>query len=112
MALFNERRFFESHDVLEDVWRGLRGPARGFVQGLIQVAVAFHHLERGNRPGAVSVFTRALSRLEPCAPHAYGFDVAAHVAEITAWRELASSGASLEREPPRWHFADGISSKS
>lgn len=96
--------------MLEEVWQGLRGPARGFVQGLIQVAVAFHHLGNGNRAGAVSVFDRALARLEACLPGAWGFDVATHVAEVRAWRALAASGAPLDREPPRWRFDDALSS--
>ena len=111
MQLFNERRFFEAHDVLEDVWQGLRGPARSFVQGLIQVAVGFHHLERGNPPGAASVFARALARLRPYAPRAWGFDVARHVGEIEQWHAYASGTREAPGAPPVWSFGDALSSE-
>jgi predicted metal-dependent hydrolase len=97
--LFNERRFYESHDVLEEVWRPLRGPGRSFLQGLIQVAVALHHLEQGNRRGAQSVMERARARLTPYAPAAFGFDVAAYLEELRAfWDAPGAQG------PPPWRF--------
>ena len=41
IAEFNAGLFFECHDTLEDMWGGIRGPARDFFQGLIQVSVAY-----------------------------------------------------------------------
>ncbi len=60
---FNSGRFFECHDTLEDVWRGVRGPARDFLQGLIQVAVGFYHLGNGNLRGAESQLEKGLGKL-------------------------------------------------
>jgi len=51
---FNSGQFFECHDTLEEVWRGVRGPARGFFQGLIQISVGFYHLRKANLLGASS----------------------------------------------------------
>ena len=101
VRLFNERRFYESHDVLEEVWRPLRGPGRSFLQGLIQVAVAFHHLEQGNLRGASSVMERAVSRLAPYAPRAFGFEVAAHLEELQRWLDSLAAGHPAG-DPPRW----------
>jgi predicted metal-dependent hydrolase len=63
--LFNRAHFFEAHKVLEDVWRALprTSAARKHLQGLIQLAVAFHHESRGNSRGARSVLARALRNL-------------------------------------------------
>jgi len=56
---FNRRDFFEAHEIWECVWRGADGPLREFLQGLIQVAVALHHLSRGNLRGAWMLAERA-----------------------------------------------------
>jgi predicted transcriptional regulator len=88
VAEFNEGRYFDCHDTLEEIWQGLRGPARDFLQGLIQVAVAFHHLAR---------FARYPARC-------YGFDLEAHRAEIQAWLARLEAGADLDAARPRWHF--------
>jgi len=42
IALFNRERFFECHEVLEEAWLKASGEQRTFLQGLIQVAVAFY----------------------------------------------------------------------
>jgi predicted metal-dependent hydrolase len=60
---FNTGLYFECHETLEDLWTGVRGPARDFFQGLIQLAVAFYHLTRGTEAGARSLLGRALTRL-------------------------------------------------
>ena len=43
--LFNRARFFDAHEELEDVWRSVPGdcPSRRHIQGMVQLAVAFHH---------------------------------------------------------------------
>lgn len=103
---FNEGYYFECHDTLEEMWAGLRGPSRDFFQGLIQVSVAFYHLEGGNRPGAQSLLSRALKRFEKYPGRYAGFDLEAHRRELRAWQERLAGG-ELEVDPasfPRWHF--------
>jgi uncharacterized protein len=69
LELFNRGHFFDAHEVLEDVWRALprdsasRRRFRLHLQGLIQLAVAFHHYSTGNLVGARSVLARALRNL-------------------------------------------------
>jgi uncharacterized protein len=62
IALFNARDFFEAHEVWEDAWKGTSGRRHVFYQGLIQMAVALVHLQRGNRLGTEKVFERAVAR--------------------------------------------------
>ncbi|HEY3707178.1 MAG TPA: DUF309 domain-containing protein [Terracidiphilus sp.] len=57
-------QFFEAHEHWEAVWLECTEPEKTFLQSLIQVSAAFHHLARGNRAGARSLLTRALRRLE------------------------------------------------
>jgi uncharacterized protein len=63
IELFNEEHFFEAHEVLEDVWRDAPSAEKRFLQGLVQLAVAFHHHSTGNRVGSHSVMARALGNI-------------------------------------------------
>ncbi len=65
IELFNRRRFFDAHEVWEDVWRDIprERTERRHTQGLIQIAVAFHHWTTGNVIGARSVLARSLRNL-------------------------------------------------
>jgi predicted metal-dependent hydrolase len=94
--------------VLEDLWSGVRGPARDFFQGLIQVSVAFHHLTNANLGGAGSLLERALGRFARYPDRYCGFDVAAQRAELVRWRERIAAGevGVLELAAlPKWRFA-------
>ena len=62
-ALANHGLFFEVHELLEPVWFRATEPARTALQGLIQVAVGFHHLENGNREGARSLLVLGLAKM-------------------------------------------------
>jgi uncharacterized protein len=101
---FNAGLYFECHDTLEEMWTGVRGPGRDFFQGLIQVSVAFYHLEGGNAPGALSMLARALARFAPYPGLYFGFDLAAHRAELAGWRERIEAGTAGPPFP-RWEFA-------
>src|ERR1039457_672669 len=63
--LFNRAHFFDAHEVLEDLWRSVAQdrPLRRHLQGMVQVAVAFHHQSTGNHVGARSVLERAMHNL-------------------------------------------------
>jgi predicted metal-dependent hydrolase len=104
---FNARAFFECHDTLEDVWAGVRGPSRGFFQGLIQAAVGFYHLSRENRVGAARLFGRALGRLEPYPERYAGFEVEVLREVLRSFLRWLESEATREEspvEPPRLIF--------
>jgi predicted metal-dependent hydrolase len=105
---FNQGYYFECHDSLEDLWSGLRGPARDFFQGLIQVSVAFYHLSNDNLAGARSMFERARTRFEPYGDRYFGFDVAAQRREIAGRLEAIARGEPSARgaaAKPQWRFA-------
>ncbi len=63
VALWSERLFFEVHEVLEAVWQRETGDRRQALQGLIQVAVAYHHLAHGNPRGARTLLREGRARL-------------------------------------------------
>jgi predicted metal-dependent hydrolase len=94
-AQFNAGKFFECHDTLEEVWQGIRGPARDFFQGLIQVSVGFYHLTNGNLTGAASQLEKGLARVEPYGERYAGLQIAALRREALSWLEKIRSGGKL-----------------
>jgi len=46
------------------VWLTAQEPEKTFLQALIQVAAAFHHFQRGNYAGTISLLQSALRRLD------------------------------------------------
>jgi len=65
VRLFNERDFYESHEVLEDLWVLEVEPLKNYYKGLIQAAVALCHWERGNCSGARKLYWSASQYLAP-----------------------------------------------
>ena len=74
ILFFNERDFFEAHEVWEDVWTEASGTERRFYQGLIQAAVALHHFRNGNVRGALKLYRSGRAYMEPLAEPFYGLD--------------------------------------
>ncbi len=73
---FNRGEFFEQHETLEDLWREESRPVRTLYQGILQIGVACHHIQRSNHHGAVYMLTRGANYLRPFAPTCQGVDVA------------------------------------
>ena len=63
IALFNARKFFEAHEAWEELWLVEPEPEKTFLQGLIQLAAAFHHHGRGNSRGTQSLLAAGLAKL-------------------------------------------------
>jgi hypothetical protein len=63
---FNDRKYYECHELLEEIWMTDR--ENKFLQGLLQMAVAVYHFETGNIRGARTLFTSAFHYLEPYRP--------------------------------------------
>lgn len=99
LELIRAGAFFEAHEELEDEWRAASAGERSFLQGLVHVAVAWHHAGRGNRPGCERQLAKAARRLAPYAPSHRGVDVAALLERLEQARRLAASG-SLALPPP------------
>ena len=102
IRLFNQRRFFDAHEVLEDVWRAAPAEQKKFLQGLIQLAVALHHHSKGNTVGALSLLKRAASNLAAEPREARGIRVSELLQAITDCAGAIEQGTALP-SPPRLH---------
>lgn len=59
ILLFNRGKFFEAHEALEDAWRDEKTDVRDLYKGILQIAVTYLHIIRGNYKGAVKVYHRS-----------------------------------------------------
>lgn len=73
--LFNAEKFFEAHEVLEALWRETPGPERDFYQGLIQIAAAFVHIQKGTPDGARKLLDKASEKLGKFSPAFCGLEI-------------------------------------
>ena len=92
ISLFNQAEFFEAHEVWEDVWRSAPAHDKKFLQGLVQVAVAFHHYSTGNVVGMRSVMERAMRNLAGHPQHTEYIQLSPLLHSLAQWREAMDSG--------------------
>ena len=64
VRLFNASEWYACHDGFEALWHETQGPCRRTLQGILQIAVAHHHLDRGNQRGAMVLLGEGLGRLQ------------------------------------------------
>ena len=88
IALFNEEKYYEAHDVWEDHWLNISGDERLFFQGLIQTAAAFYKLQLGNPRGMAKLLADAVEALGGVSGR-YGVDMAATRSFVSAWKQTA-----------------------
>ena len=99
IKLFNNAEFFDAHEALEDIWRAAPPENKKFLQGLIQVAVAFHHHSTGNRVGMRSVLGRAIGNLAEPSGSFGQFQLAALLQSLAEWREALDNNSPLPTLP-------------
>ena len=97
--LFNQQKFLEA---LEAVWLEAQGEEKVFLQGLIQIAAAFHHLKRGNPAGMRLLLEEGWKKLARFGDVQSGLDLAALRSQLQPWREFFSRVATVPpTEAPR-----------
>jgi len=96
LSFFNQEKFYEAHEVWEDLWRATTEPSeRACCQGLIQAAVGLHHLSRGNKTGAQSQLQKSIRNLEARGSVTLGLDIPGLI------RDLSSILQTMSQDGPR-----------
>jgi uncharacterized protein len=97
IRLFNEGRYFDAHEELEAAWREDKGRIRQLYQGILEAAVTYLHITRGNYAGAVKVYGRSMRWLKDWPDHCRGIDVGQlrrdMAMAITELQRLGETGA-------------------
>jgi predicted metal-dependent hydrolase len=99
IALFNKADFFDAHEALEDIWRAAPPENKKFLQGMVQIAVAFHHYSTGNRVGMRSVLERAIRNLSEPSGSFGQIQLAALLQSLGHWREALDHNLPLPALP-------------
>src|SRR3954447_22228764 len=82
IQLFNEKEFFQAHEVWEDAWHMAYGLKHSFYQGLIQCAVALEHYARSNPRGVVSLYNTYRTKFKDVPAVFMGLDVTRFLADV------------------------------
>ncbi len=101
VELLNAQRFYDAHEVLEDVWRASPPETKRFYQGLVQIAVAMHHYSRSNLNGARSVHERACRNLAEAPEDFAALDIHGLRTQLAEWQACLQKGAP---QPPWPHI--------
>jgi uncharacterized protein len=94
--LFNEHHFWHAHEAWEEIWLHSSGDEKVFLQGLIQLAAAYHHVQRGTFRGGVLLFDAALRKLERFADGHCGVDRSEAVKSALQHREKIARGENID----------------
>jgi hypothetical protein len=95
---WNEKRYYEAHDVLEQLWLKTKSSDADYFKGLIQAAGAFVHLQKRfeyplhakhskRLSPAVRLFRLSERNLSRFAPRHHGLDVAALCQLLRTWAD-------------------------
>ena len=85
---FNQQKYFEAHEVLEELWLRTKGGRHFFYKGLIQIAGAFVHLQKSKLHPAARLLCLARKYLRLYPPLLDGFDVAEILSRSKGWLDL------------------------
>ena len=93
---FNDGLFWDCHETLEDLWRATPYPLRHFYQGIIKIAVGFHHANRHNAKGARNKLSEGLRLLRPFTPTFLGLETGALAADVQDWLKALGRGSRVD----------------
>jgi hypothetical protein len=99
IELFNQRRFFECHEVLEEIWTPARGPERLFLQALIHFAVGFYHHQRDNQAGAERQLRKGLKKIAGYTPEFLGVETERLRRQVIRRLTAIERGGTVRRFP-------------
>lgn len=109
LEAFNHGEYFEAHELLETAWNQDPTPAKELYRAILQVAVAYYQIERGNYNGAVKMFQRMRQWFEPLPDECRGVDVKSlRQAAERAYAVLLELGRQRVAEFDRQYFAPVI----
>ncbi|HEX6173658.1 MAG TPA: DUF309 domain-containing protein [Candidatus Binatia bacterium] len=100
--LFNQRRFFEAHEIWEMLYQTAEINDKPFLEGLIQLSAACRLIEDfGEIKGPVKLIYQALIRFENYQPTYLDIKIADLAAAMESWaKEIEASGARGQKPIP------------
>jgi uncharacterized protein len=81
IRLFNEGKYFECHDLFEEIWMQEEGSDAEFFRALIHLAVGCYHMKNDNFRGAKSQLMKGIKKREPYESQHFGISIS-HLIEV------------------------------
>jgi predicted metal-dependent hydrolase len=102
IRLFNEGRYFQSHEAWEDFYQRAADSDKPFVEALIQLAAALRmRVDFGEVKGPVRAARQALIRLENYRPTYLGVKVNALMQTVDEWAQASEKDGAAAHEMPK-----------
>jgi hypothetical protein len=102
LECYNRQEFFEAHEHLETAWRNEHGEARELYRGILQVAVAWYHIQNGNIQGARKMLDRCRGWLAPFGHSCKGVNLK------TLREDIEHLAINLDRHPDQSRSIDDL----
>lgn len=103
VVYWNAEAFFEAHEDWETLWNDAEGARRQWLQGLIQFAAGFHHVEHGTASGFAKLMRSAAAKAGAYAGDTHGIDFARLWDDLQPWiahGERVAAGAAVRPGAP------------
>ena len=75
LELFNTGEYFDAHEELEHAWKADQSAGRDLYRSVLQIAVAYLQIERGNYNGAIKMLQRVKQWIDPLPAQCRGIEV-------------------------------------
>lgn len=89
ISLFNRRYYWETHEVLEDLWMDEVGRRRSFYQGIIQAAAALYHVLGANPKGVIKLAQDALPKIGASRDNPWKIDTGPLISSLNSYKTQA-----------------------
>jgi predicted metal-dependent hydrolase len=96
LEAFNSAHFYDAHEIWEEIWLETANPEKMFLQGLIQVAAAFHHYCRDNSLGCRNLLQAGLTKLEQFPTQHRGIEIEPLRTSVRVWLTVLKTGETPE----------------
>jgi 8-oxo-dGTP diphosphatase len=108
LKLFNEAKYFEFHEMLEEVWHPSEGLDRLHYQGLIQAAIALEHFRDGNPDGARALYEEACEKWAQLPARHLGVDLKAFQERMNVFLSKTQNHGRIDTQESNQNFIPQI----
>jgi uncharacterized protein len=81
--LFNNEKYWKTHEILEGIWKHTQGDERDLLNGIILIAAALVHYQKAELTICISIMKRALVKLNNSYGKYYDVDIDSLKKEVT-----------------------------
>jgi bacterioferritin-associated ferredoxin len=89
ISLFNRRYYWETHEVLENLWMNEVGRTRSFYQGIIQAAASLYHVLGANPKGVIKLAQDALPKIGTPGDNPWKIDTGPLISSLNSYKTQA-----------------------